>query len=132
MSWRSSQMPENLWGDLSNFEIVRTPKAILKEQADLLTQATSGVLEGAVNEEESSIKDFRYDLDIRVPTLNRYIYTVLSVHHDLELYPARVRSSSPRVDQECDDEPKFAEVIGFILSSKEIRHILSRLISQSK
>lgn len=33
---------ENLWGDLSDLETVQTPKAILQQQAALLTSATRG------------------------------------------------------------------------------------------
>lgn len=39
---------KNLWGELPLAEVIRTPAIILREQATLLTEMTTGVLEGEV------------------------------------------------------------------------------------
>ena len=124
-------MSNNMWGDLSDLEPVQSPKAILQEQAQYLTQATDALLIGEVDSRAADAGKFHYYLDIRVPNLNDYIYTVLSIKHDLEIYPITVQSEKPQVSQECNDEERFRAVLKSILGSGEIKKILSRLISQA-
>ena len=81
---------KNLWGDLSELEIVRTPKAILNEQASLLTKATKGILVGDVEIQYQDHGQFEYNLNVCVPTLNGYTYTILSINHKFEFYPIYV------------------------------------------
>jgi hypothetical protein len=121
---------KNLWGDLSALEIVRTPKDILKEQASFLTKATEGVLVGNVDEMDAN-GDFRYDLDVQVPSLNDYTYTLLSITHGIDLYPVRVSARAAGLTETCDDEKDFEAVLRKVLSSKEVKLILSRLLSQA-
>lgn len=121
----------NMWGDLSDLDIVRTPKAILIEQSMHLAEHTDGVLVGDVDEQLVGSSRFSIDLDILVPSLNNYRYTVLSARHDVELYPVRVHADRPPTSQKCDDEAAFIETVSAILSSAEVKTILSRLLSQA-
>jgi hypothetical protein len=124
-------MPKNLWGDLSALETVRSPKKILLEQAAALTAATKGILVGEVDARDAVGGFFAYDLDITVPTLNNYVYTVLSVRHPLELYPVTVLTSKPPRTVSCSDEQEFETTLETILGSAEVRNVLSRLRSQA-
>ena len=121
----------NLWGDLGALEIVRTPKDILKEQASFLTKATEGVLVGNVDEMDAN-GDVRYDVDVQVPSLNDYTYTLLSITHGLDLYPVRVSPRAAALTETCDDETEFEAVLRTVLSSKQVKLILSRLLSQAR
>ena len=121
---------KNLWGDLSALETVRTPKELLTEQASTLTEATEGVLRGKVDRQGTGPR-FAYDLDVYVPVLNNYTYTILTITHELGLYPVRVTSSAPQRSEKCDNEEQFLEVLESILSSKDVKFILSRLMSQA-
>jgi hypothetical protein len=124
---------ENFWGDLSELEIVRTPKNILMEQANFLTNATDGLLIGQVNDERTGFPVFRYSLDVRVPGLSNYIFTVLSIAHYLELYPVEVYLTFKRETMtECETQDEFESLLKEILASKDVRLILSRLLSQVK
>jgi hypothetical protein len=122
-------MPKNLWGDLTSLEVVRTPKTVLEEQANLLTKATKGVLFGVV-EDASYPGQFQYNLDVRVPSLNNYSYTILSVSHSLDLFPLRLRAERPATDVKIDSDDQFEDLLERILSSSEVRSALSRLKSQ--
>ncbi|MGA3189411.1 MAG: hypothetical protein ABSF22_20090 [Bryobacteraceae bacterium] len=122
-------MAKNLWGDLSSLEIVRTPKTILDEQAVLLTKATEGILAGVV-EDETRSRSFRYSLNVVVPALNNYKYEILEVLHPLEIYPVRLLCERPKVDATIKSEEDFEDVIAKVLSSPEVRSVLSRLKSQ--
>jgi hypothetical protein len=121
-------MPKNLWGDLSTLVKVRTPKAILEEQASFLGEATKGALVGFVNQTGSGT--FIFTFGVQVPSLNGYVYSMFNVMHDIELYPAKVICSKPLVNSKCEDPEKFEAVVAEILSSHEVKTILSRLISQ--
>lgn len=129
---------ENLWGDLSDLETVQTPKAILQQQAALLTSATRGVLHGFVTNVETAHLGFEYDLEVVVPALNNYRYELLSIYHGVDIYPTFVRSvhlesaSYSAGPVRCENESEFCECIQRILSSKSVRTVLSRLKSQAK
>jgi hypothetical protein len=122
---------KNLWGDLKELEIIRSPKSILQEQADYLTKATEGVLMGKVDEDVRR-STFSYDLDVVVPSLNDYAYTLLTILHPLEFYPVQIKAGKPPTDITCPSEEAFERAIGTILSSPEVRKVLSRLVSQAQ
>ena len=121
---------KNLWGDLKDLETVRTPKTVLKEQAQILTEATDGILVGDVRESEIR-GEFLIYLEIKVPALNNYTYTVMSVRHSIDMYPARVNAEKPNVSQVCDNEEDFTGVVETVLSSDEMKTIVSRLLAQA-
>ena len=116
-------MSKNFWGNLEDLDVIRTPRSILKEQAARLGKATKHILIGEVDE-TSGASQFRYALEIRVPDLNDYVYTVLTVNHDVELYPVTVSADKPNVYEKCDDEKEFLGVIEAILSSKDVRRVV--------
>ncbi len=120
----------SLWGDLSDLERVVTPREILSEQANLLTQATKGVLVGQVS--NNNISDgFSYDLEVRVPCLNNYSYTILTVQHKIDLYPVSIVTNGGGRYTHCASEEQFISALTNILSSKEVKLVLSRLLSQA-
>ena len=119
-----------MWGDLSKLEVVRSPKAILQEQGDYLTKATGGVLVGTIGTRVVG-SHFEYDLDVEVPALNNYRYTILTIEHDATLYPVTVRSSNPSDVYQGGDEAAFEATIEYILGSEDVKLILSRLLSQA-
>ena len=122
---------ENFWGDLSELEIVRTPKNILMEQANFLTNATGGLLIGQVDDERTSVPHFRYSLEVRVPGLNNYIFTILAIDHSLELYPVEVYLTFKRETLTmCSNQNEFESLLKENLASKDVKLILSRLLSQ--
>jgi hypothetical protein len=125
-------MSKNLWGDLSALEKIRTPKSILQEQAGYLSQVTEGMLVAKVDDDMAPIGGtFRYDLDIHVPALNDYVYTLLSIRHPLELYPVQLSSNRPPKLINCADEQALQDAIESILSSSDVKKVLSRLLSQA-
>jgi hypothetical protein len=123
-------MVKNLWGDLSSLAVVRTPKIILEEQASLLAEATEGVLVGMVVGGPSSIDSFEYGLLAVVPALNNFRYQILRVYHSLEMYPLNVYSDRPPVNERFETEAEFESAVAKILSSPEVRLVLSKLKSQ--
>ncbi|PHR98732.1 MAG: hypothetical protein COA78_25810 [Blastopirellula sp.] len=119
---------KNLWGDLSELEIVHTPRTLLEEQAAYLTSATESKIIGVVDVITSG-RTFKFDLDIKVPFLNNYEFTILRVTHGISLYPVSISSQLKIENQKCDNEEELEEVLETILSSKEMRDILANLLS---
>jgi len=93
--------------------------------------ATSGMLEGVVEDRIGVLADFAYDLEVRVPSLNNYAYTILSVAHPMELYPLELSAQRPPTRLSCHDDKEFEAALARVLGSSEIRHVLSRLRSQT-
>jgi len=119
---------KNLWGDLSRVETAPGPRAILLEQARYLTEAMSGMLVGSVGEGYYG-ENLRYSLNIKVPALNNYLVSLLAADHGVELYPVHLVAIRPPRDITCANEAEFEDAVGAVLSSSEIKGLLSRLKS---
>ena len=87
---------ENLWGDI-NIEAIETPKSILEQQGDFLTKGTQRKIYGCVNLIEdynlkgsryvNDKKQFNYEFNLKSDYIPDYSYNLLSIHHDIEIYP---------------------------------------------
>ncbi len=125
----------NLWGTLPGTDEIKPPAAILREQATRLSDLTNHVLEGRVRtiREGEHIVNF---LDIVAPALQGYTFTVLEIKHGIEFYPLWYKSitanGSPASYQECQTEEAFLANLKAILSSHEIRKVITSLLAQSK
>jgi len=126
-------MPENLWGDLKSLPIVRTPVAVLKEQAELLTQLTNGLIVGWVGPSPSSLtRGFAWSLGVRVPSLNDYSVELLEIDHPPELYPVMMSSQiASKAMRNIPDEQVLKDFVKQILQSQEVRQLIGGLLSQT-
>lgn len=87
---------DNLWGDF-NIEKIETPKSILEQQGDFLTKGTKRKIYGCVNSiEDANLKksmyvndkkQFNYEFNLKSDYIPDYSYKLLSIHHDIEIYP---------------------------------------------
>lgn len=150
---------KNLWGELPSLETIRTPYTILKEQASILNEMTKGLLMGEVIHNQKD-KLFVIILRIKAPSLNNYTYSVLEVQHPIKLYPVFVKNLASdnfnslekslmnAVDNplmsladpsrlliqqgysKCSSEEEFENALGQILSSQEVKQVISALLAQ--
>lgn len=120
---------KNLWGELPELENIRTPAAILREQAMLLTEMTVAVLRGEVSVTPRK-EGLRLNLFILVPALNNYSYSVLYVDHPLTLYPLTVFDGAEE-EITCADEDSFLAAIETVLKSPRVRKAIQALLAQS-
>jgi len=127
---------QDLWGEFPLEETVRTPLAILREQATLLGQKTENVLQGRVSLGRSrSGNEFVASLYIEAPALDDYSYLALTIRYPVALYPVLVVESGPGLfpqGAKCDDEESFVQTLGAILSHSRIRQVIASLIAQSR
>ncbi|MBI1814710.1 MAG: hypothetical protein HYR72_07020 [Deltaproteobacteria bacterium] len=122
---------DSLWGDLSTIERPRTPKSILRQQAELLNAATGGVILAEVVDSSTSYQ-LESTLVIVAPALNDYRYTLVSVRHKIDLYPCEVRIPDPYQLIECEDEARFVAALKSVLGAPRTRQIISALLAQSE
>ena len=124
----------SLWGNLSDIQTIRTPKTILVEQANILTDATKGVVRAQVEASQTG-STLDYTLVLVAPVLNNYQYTVCRISHGVKVYPYRLfdnTTSGVKPPQQCANEDELKEKLGAILSSNTTRNIVQSLLSQSK
>lgn len=124
---------ENYWGDLDleNLAEVKTPADILKEQGDILTKATNGILEGKVTIQTSG-EEFNVYFDLISPYLGDYEFTVIKLEHPIKLYPLTYTDFVEDNVIGVDDEEYFSQVLKSTLSSKETHRVVATLVSQSR
>ena len=123
---------KNLWGELPDIaDVGRSPRDILKEQAEALTAATRRGLVGEVRT-EAPYKDIEHELVIITPYLNNYEVTICRASHGAETYPVQVFDMVGSVAvPPCDREETFEKALQSILTSEKVRRIIASLLSQS-
>jgi len=122
------------------------PDGILKEQADILSDKTGGVLYGRTTNMKFRPQDpnVKYNLatvfDVVVPSLDNYSYTLLIMYSRPESdYPIALTSDSNIIDDaenfrpqyECEDRVSFIKGLREILSSDEVNRNIEILYSKA-
>ncbi len=122
----------DLWPDDFGHANVTPPLLILKEQGQLLSQKTRGLVEGFVTTDGRS-HDFHLTFYLRAPSLDNYTYNLLEIDHPLELYPLRISSDLLQDTlAEVDTEEQFVGVLRRILSSEQTKRIVNAIIAQAQ
>jgi len=80
----------DLWPPELKVAEVKSPVAILREQAALLKGKTEHEIEADVELGESKTQGFIYHFYLVAPTLNNYHFRLFSVVHDVTLYPVTI------------------------------------------
>jgi hypothetical protein len=114
----------DFWGEIAP-TVVRTPVAILREQAALLADKTKNQMEATVYT-ESYRGAFRHLFNLLVPGLNNYTYNLFTIEHGISLYPVSVIGREFRFETEED----FTEWLRGFLSSVETKRIVGNLLAQ--
>ena len=122
----------DLWGDIIQAE-VRTPVAILREQASLLGIKTKNLIEASV---KTSVKggEFRHSFRLVVPALDGYTYELFEIFHGVSIYPITVPNRVGNLEApglRLKDEEAFLNWLGHQLSSNETKRIISNLLAQA-
>jgi len=115
----------DFWGDIEPAQ-VRTPAAILREQAALLGTKTQNLVEARVETDIDQWHEFNHRFLLVVPALSNYSYQLFRVEHGVNLYPVRVDRESLRLE----NEEAFIEWLRRTLSSAETKRIIGNLLAQ--
>ena len=126
---------KDMWGDFQ-VEAIRTPVQILREQAAALGPKTRNLVVAEVDTNARAPrfsyeeKAFVHQLTLVVPSLDDYRYLLLSLTHDIELYPVRVESLANDVQIDVASEEQLNEVLQKLLSAPKTKNIISSLLGQ--
>jgi len=122
---------DDLWGDLPNVDDIRTPYAILLEQATLLTKKTRGMLTGSVSRTQDGVS-FVNRLGITAPALNNYAYSVCAIQHEIALYPVIFSGTAinPNSWERINDEPGLVERLRKELTASYTQRVIAGLLAQ--
>lgn len=107
----------------------------MKEQASALSEDTKGILVGEVNTQVSrqSSGEIVYSLDIIVPTLNAFRYSLLRVDQPITIYPLSILDQSTNSwVMGINNDEEFTKALSEILSSDQTSRIINALLSQAR
>jgi len=139
--------PKDLWGNIPDPAPDPTPRAILREQADLLSSRTNQVLLGVVKANTNPGNELWATLSIRAPFLNKYEIDLIDIAHPILIYPVTVYSkflTLPEAERPeragfvelpsitCNNREEFVRAVANVLQSEEVHKIIGALLTQSK
>jgi len=124
------------------------PATILRQQSSLLAQKTSNLVHGEVVDKTSSRENFVYMFYLVAPALNNYSYLLLTLYHDIALYPVRIVSEDTilseltdafevRIDEYEDsyvivrNQDEYENTLRGIFGSEKCIQVITSLLSQS-
>src|SRR5579872_400146 len=112
----------DLWGEIQIPNDVRTPLAILREQAALLGPKTQNLVEAEVDTEPYG-SDLRHRFYLIAPALDNYRYQLFEARHEVtKLYPVVIDYSTRLATQD-----ELMDWLKNRLSSPETRQVITTL-----
>jgi hypothetical protein len=130
-------MVESFW-DIPAVGEVRTPIDVLREQADQLTQQTKGLLVGVTKTRALDLihkltdgTDLAISLEIQVPAMNNYEFSLLTYNQPVTAYPGRLVSRLQEDGVMINDEAMLVDTLKQILTSADTRRVIGSLLSQA-
>ena len=116
----------DFWGEIAQTE-VRTPVAILREQAAALGPKTKHLVEAQVVTRPHQ-SEISHSFDLVVPALEDYTYQLFRIRHDaVSLYPVWV-NDFPELSLKNEDA--FVAWLRVRLSSPDTKRIIGNLLAQ--
>ncbi|MGM4988385.1 hypothetical protein [Tardiphaga sp. 841_E9_N1_2] len=116
----------DLWGELPTAADVKSPHAILLEQANALQDKTEGLLVGRVTRDTVN-SEFMSRLAIVAPSLNNYSYSVATVVYPVNFYPLRAVSNTTGDWADLPDEKSYIAWLQAELTSAHMRKVIAGL-----
>ncbi len=138
----------DLWPETIGTVRVKSPVAILREQASLLGQKTQNLVQAQVKGGPADPRTFLYFFQIVVPALDYYKYELFTINHDIAFYPLTIfleedicieleKSSTLSPWQKTaedafkiETEDEFLEALKIIFGSEKTKRIVTALLSQ--
>jgi len=129
----------DLWPPLDDVETMRTPLHILREVASTLAPKTHNLIEAVVTSQQMNNSglgnSFRQTLVLRAPLLANYTYNLLSLQHDIELWPAKVvtpNQSHTSTTGDVRNEEQLRARLAEVFHHPQTVKVLRSMLAQSK
>ncbi len=126
---------ENLWPEDLVWMDIPSPKEILIEQANYLTERTKNLLIGEVKTSAGMIKGeletfITHEFIIKAPSMGNYQFVLLKVAHKLSIYPLTITDELNEESFVIHDEGDFKKTLAQILRSKLLKNAISSLVGR--
>jgi len=115
----------DLWGEIAPAAL-RTPLAVLREQAALLGRKTNNLVEATVSTGVYR-GGFLHRFNLVVPALDGYTYELFAVTNGIELYPVSLAYGNLSIQS----EENFLDWLRQELSSPKTKRIIANLLAQA-
>ncbi len=146
---------ENLWPIEIEFEGLKAPVTILREQATLLGDKTKNIVLAEVQESSqiaiSEIQfDFIFYFNIVAPALGNYRYRLFKIGYQIDLYPLSIYIDSDIIKDLAKNniltgdpkikiggpvivktEKEFVELLRAIFNTEKTKRVLAAILAQS-
>lgn len=128
-------MERNLWPPFDDIPEIRTPKTILLEQAIFLEKSTQNLLKVEVTSKANQVSGKEviiHRFKIIAPFIGNYSFTLLTIEHDIFVYPAKVMFGLISQSYSVNNEGGLYQVLADIFKHDKTTEIIYKLLSQSK
>lgn len=132
----------DLWPSLENINQMETPKKMLEKQGKYLSAKTSEEIYSICEEipvemlrEDERCYEFRYSYSIASKRLEGHSFKVLSIYHDITLYPmvivpdVQIAAETGIERKRISSKAEFEDALKIIFSSKTIENVIGTLIN---
>jgi len=120
----------DLWPDFENVPTITSPRALLTEQANFLSQKTKNMLSAKVSISNTGDGRIANNFLIVAPLLKNYTYNLFTLYHRAIYYPCHIMFNS--VMTQIADEEDLKSILKNIFNSDKTKDIISSLLGQSK
>lgn len=123
---------ENPWaGIVDEAKNIRTPKAVLKKQAELLTQQFQPRLRGVLKVRREGDGAVWMDLNVVAPALQNYNVTLVTASHTATLFPCQIESPwVPNSSVAAQTSEELEDLVIALLKTAAIRHVVASAYAQ--
>jgi hypothetical protein len=121
----------NLWPTDIVVSKRRAPVALLREQANFLSDTTLHLVEGRVNSKASDKNQFWHDFYLVAPALDRYQFRLFTIEHDTDFYPLKLLSEEGQ-SVVAKSEEDFTTQLADLFASEKTKKVIHALIAQSQ
>ena len=119
----------DLWPNDFGTAGAKPPVTVLREQATLLAKKTNGIVEAEVRTSTEG-DDFSHRFSIVAPALGGYRYSLFTLEHDVNLYPATMHFQDTEYHIESEDV--LIDILRTVFASDKAKRVIYSLIAQSK
>ena len=123
---------QNLWGDLPKVENLKTPYLILKEQAAMLSKISNNLIEGHTVVQDQNPDNFVAVLRIIAPPLENYSISIISIRHEIGMYPVQVSYLRIGEGHSAGNEQSYLKLLENIFQHVDTQIIIKQLLTQIK
>jgi len=125
---------KNMWGEINMADLEVTPITILKQQSDILENATAGVLIGEVITNRNEFGDIIMDLYVVAPMVGHYRHNICTVTHGIAPYPATLQTAALNNGKSipCKTKAAFENVLEKALQAPDTKKAVSSLLAHSR